>query len=89
MAIAIIRHDVADFAQWKPKFDAHRGARQAAGLEDLHVLRDSESPNRLTLLFRAADLNRAKEFANSAGLQDAMKGAGVVGQPEIQFLNEA
>jgi hypothetical protein len=89
MAIAIIYHEVEDFAKWKPKFDAHRGARQAAGLKDLHVLRDAEKPNQLTLLFQTSDLKRAKEFAASPDLHDAMKGAGVVGQPEIHFLNEA
>jgi hypothetical protein len=89
MAIVLVRHDIEDFAQWKPMFDAHRSARQAGGLWDLHVLRDTEKPNQLTLVFRADDLKQAKEFAESAELRDAMKGAGVVGQPEIRFLDEA
>jgi hypothetical protein len=89
MPILLIRHDVEDFARWKPKFDAHRSARQTAGLHDLHVLRDAEMPNQVTIICRADDLAQAKEFAGSADLREAMKGAGVIGQPDIKILNEA
>ena len=89
MPILIIDHEVEDFARWKPKFDAHRRSRERAGLQDLHVLRDAQQPNQVTIICRADDLQRAKEFGESADLREAMKGAGVVGAPLVRFLNEA
>jgi hypothetical protein len=29
---AVVTHPVADFDAWKPIFDAHRGAREKAGI---------------------------------------------------------
>src|SRR6266480_1215614 len=33
----LIRHKVADFAKWKPVYDAHLPARQKAGLKEEHL----------------------------------------------------
>ncbi len=87
MAHVLIRHKVADFAKWKPAYDAHAGERQGAGLEEEHLLRGIDNPNEVILLFAAADLKKAKEFAASASLREAMQKAGVIGQPDVCFLS--
>jgi uncharacterized protein YeaO (DUF488 family) len=89
MPFLMIRHDVADFDQWKKKYSAHETARRAAGLTEVHLLRDVEKPTHVILMFSVSDVQRAKEFGASADLQAAMKDAGVVGKPDINFLNEA
>src|SRR4030095_10456831 len=33
----LVRHKVADFAKWKPVYDAHLSARQKAGLKEEHL----------------------------------------------------
>jgi hypothetical protein len=38
------------------------------------------------LLFEAKDIQKAKEFASSADLREAMQSAGVVDKPDIYFL---
>jgi len=47
----LVRHKVADFAKWKPVYDAHASARQNAGLRELHLLRNTEDSNEVILLF--------------------------------------
>jgi hypothetical protein len=89
MAFLLIRHEVKDFDRWKPLYDGHRGARQAAGLHELHLFRDAEQPNRVTALFRADDVAKAKAFGSSPDLAAKMREAGVVGQPDVSVLNEA
>jgi hypothetical protein len=38
-------------------------------------------------LFEAEDLQKAQAFSESSDLREAMQKAGVVGQPDILFLN--
>ena len=55
----LIRHKVADFAKWKPVYDAHAPSRQKAGLKEEHLLRSADDPNEVILLFSAEDLDKA------------------------------
>ncbi len=84
----IVRHRVADFAKWKPVFDDHRPAREAAELKDLHVWRNADDPSDVVLLFEAGDVAKAKAFAGSPDLKEKMQEAGVVGPPDIVFLSD-
>jgi heme-degrading monooxygenase HmoA len=82
----LIRHKVADFAKWKPVYDAHASARQSAGLKEEHLLRNADDPNEVILLFSAQDLDKAKAFAASDDLRQAMQKAGVSDKPDVYFL---
>jgi hypothetical protein len=87
MTHLFIRHQVADFAKWKPVYDGHLAARQNAGLREKNLLRSINNPNEVVLLFEAEDLTRAQTFTESSELREAMQTAGVVGKPDILFLN--
>jgi len=87
MTHVLVRHNVADFAKWKPVYDAHLAARQKAGLRETNLLRSVDNPNEVVLLFEAEDLKRAQNFAESSDLREAMQKAGVVGKPDILFLS--
>jgi uncharacterized protein YeaO (DUF488 family) len=87
MTHILVRHKVADFAKWKPAYDAHLAARQKAGLREKNLLRSVDNPNEVVLLFEAEDLKKAQAFSESSDLSEAMQKAGVVGQPDILFLN--
>jgi len=82
----LVRHKVRDFGAWKPAYDAHRSKRDQAGLIEEHLLRGASDANEVVILFRAAELGRAKAFAESADLRDTMTKAGVVDRPDIHFL---
>jgi heme-degrading monooxygenase HmoA len=82
----LIRSKVADFVKWKPVYDAHAPARQNAGLKEEHLLRSIDNPNEVIVLFSAEDLDKAKAFAASDDLRQAMQRAGVSDKPDVYFL---
>ena len=84
----LVRHKVADFAKWKPVYDAHLSARQTAGLKEEHLFRNAEDPNEVLLLFSMEDLDKAKAFAASDTLREAMKKSGVTDKPDLYFLRK-
>ena len=86
MPYVLVRHKVADFSKWKPAYDAHLSARQKAGLKEEHLLRSTDDPNEVILLFQAEDVQKAKEFAASSDLHVRMQEAGVIDKPDIYFL---
>ncbi len=89
MSIGIIRHKVADYAKWRPVFDADEGRRKAAGLTNPRVFRSADDKNEIVMIFDIADLKKAREFAAAPGLKDAMMAAGVVDMPTIFLLEPA
>ncbi|MCH7897044.1 MAG: cyclase [candidate division NC10 bacterium] len=88
MAYILIRHKVADFGKWKPMYEDHRSAREAAGLKDLHLWRNEGDPTEIIVLFEASDLAKAKEFVGSSDMKEKMQAAGVQGAPNIVFLSK-
>jgi hypothetical protein len=82
----LVRHNVRDFSVWKPVYDADLPNRIAAGLTDRRLLRGVSDANEVVLLFEAADLDRAKAFVDSPTLREAMQQGGVVGKPDLYFL---
>jgi hypothetical protein len=46
MNYVLVRHKVADFSKWKPVYDAHLPARQAAGGTELYLLRNIDGSKR-------------------------------------------
>jgi hypothetical protein len=86
MPHVLIRHKVQDFGKWKPGYDAHLQARQAAGLTERLLSRNADNPNEVILLFEAKDLGKARAFASSADLKKKMQEVGVIDKPDIYFL---
>jgi heme-degrading monooxygenase HmoA len=84
----LIRHKVADFAKWRPVYDAHASARHNAGLKEEHLLRNADDPNEVILLFSTEDLDNAKAFTASDDLRQVMQKAGVSDKPDVYFLKD-
>ena len=82
----LVRHKVANFAKWKPIYDAHLSVRQKAGLKEEHLCRNADDPNEVLLLFSMEDLDKAKAFTASDDLRQAMEKAGVSDKPDVYFL---
>ena len=85
-SLLVIRSKVADYAKWRPVYDAHQAARDAAGLTKCMVRSTTDNPNEVFVACVFADLAKAKAFTASKSLADAMRKAGVVGRPEFYFL---
>jgi len=89
MVHMIIRHKVADYSRWKEAFDAHLNTRKAAGETDYRVLQSVDDPREVTIFLDWDSLERARRFAGSEDLKQAMQKAGVVGDPDVRFLEDA
>jgi hypothetical protein len=82
MAHVFIRHDVADYDEWRSHYDAHGPVRAEAGISDVAVLRDDRSPNTVWLVHEA-DPSSVEPFLSDPDVAQAMQAAGVVGEPQV------
>jgi quinol monooxygenase YgiN len=89
LATMIVRHRVAHFDTWKTVFDELDATRQEHGWIGSDVLRDDADPNYVVIVNHVKDLASAKRYGGSEALRAGMQRAGVIGAPDIQFLNEA
>jgi heme-degrading monooxygenase HmoA len=88
MPYLLVRHKVQDYAKWKPVFDEHSATRKVSGSQGGRLFRNAHDPNETVVLFEWDDLEKARQFAQSQDLQQAMQRAGVADQPDIYFLEE-
>ncbi|MBX0324531.1 hypothetical protein EGH21_15990 [Halomicroarcula sp. F13] len=88
MVYVLIRHEVADFDEWKPVFDEDDARREEAGQLSYRLFRTSEDPDELVAIFEMESMEGAREFIDSPELREKMETAGVVGDPEMTFLEE-
>jgi hypothetical protein len=87
MIYLYIRQTVKDYARWKEGFDTHAAARQAAGvMREPFVMHNVDDPNDIIVLLGWCDLKQARLFSQSVSWQMAMQEMGVVGSPEVRFL---
>ena len=84
----LVRHRVTEFAEWKRVFDLHEAKRAEAGLSVVHVLRSADDPHLVVLMLKASDVSRAKAFAASLDVKEAMQKGGVMDRPEAYFLTD-
>lgn len=87
MKTAILRHKVADFNKWKTVYDADKVNREKAGLKEQWVKRNEKDPSEVVMCFDVADQKHAEGYTQSPELQAQMKNGGVIGKPELIFLN--
>ena len=87
--LLLIRLRVADYAKWKPVFDERESSRTQHGAKRHWVYRSAGDGNDVTISVEFSTLDQAKAYAGDPGLRDAMGRAGVAGQPEFAYLEEA
>ena len=87
MGMMIVRHKVRDYGQWRPIFDRHADMQKRAGLVNPRVYHSADSnKSEIVVVFDTEDTKKAKDFAASADLKEAMEKAGVLDTPTIYFL---
>ena len=87
LAGLIVRHEVRDYSAWKTAFDADGPARTKAGVIGHAVNRSVRNPNVVVVYLQAESLDGLRAFAGSAELKQVMQAAGVVGAPDLSFVN--
>ena len=89
MAYMFVRHSVQDYGAWKSVFDSKRDLRTRYGEQSYQILHQGNGSNEVVALFGWDNLENARKYAASTELKEAMQNAGVIGKPEILFLEEA
>ncbi|RIK33573.1 MAG: cyclase [Chloroflexi bacterium] len=87
MSYIIVKHKVADYARWKPLFDADGANRQAGGSKGGQLFRSADDPNEVVMLLEW-DLEQARQFRQCEALSAKLQEAGVLGPPDFYFLEE-
>ncbi len=85
--LAIIKHKVADFAKWLPLFESHDTARLRFGLHNFMIGRGVKDSNMVLVALWMDDFEKAKAFTELPDLKAAMQKGGVIGKPEISFMD--
>jgi hypothetical protein len=89
MVHVIVRHKVADYVRWKEAFDGDLGARKTAGEVGYRVMLSVDDPREVTIFLDWDSLDRARKFAMSDDLKQKMQQSGVIGDPDVRFLEDA
>jgi hypothetical protein len=89
MVRMFIHHRVEDYEQWRRGYDAFDEERRGMGVTDDGVFCAVDDPNDVTAFHDFSTVEEAKAFAGSARLREVMGDAGVVGEPEIWFTEQA
>ena len=88
MAVLLIRHRVRQYHDWKAVFDADAAARHAYGALSGRIFRGVSDPDEVVVVLEWDDPERARLFARSDDLRQALALAGVADQPDIWILGE-
>lgn len=89
MVHVIVRHKVADYAKWKQAFDSHLNRRLAGGETGTRVFHSVDDPHEVVVFSDWDNVDHARRFMSSDDLKKAMKDAGVLGVPDIVFVQDA
>ncbi len=89
MVHVLVRHKVADYGRWKESFDSHLNARRRAGEVGFRLFHSMDDPRELFVMMDWESVEEARRFLNSSELRERMQQAGVQGEPEIQYLEDA
>jgi hypothetical protein len=88
MHYLLIHHKVADYEQFRPVFDEDAGRRRLSGSKGGRVFRSTTNPNEVVALFEWDDVERARAFAASYELREAVEWATAVGEWSATTLEE-
>ena len=84
----IVSLKVAEFSKWKAGFDAHAEDRAEAGLNAV-AHQNIDDPDNAIVIVTAPSKEAFLAFFTRPETQEMQKKAGVLGPPEIKFINPA
>lgn len=88
MFFLTVKHEIDDFDTWKAAFDESEDLRNRYHLGPGWILRDPRQPNMITVALQVEDLGLAREFIHCKELRDFMDRGGVIGRPDVNYLQE-
>ncbi|MBI5301947.1 MAG: cyclase [Chloroflexi bacterium] len=88
MPYVLVQVKFEDYAKWKSGFAEAGTLRKAYSSKGVRVFRNTAKPNEAVIVGEYQDLERARQLFQSAEFRQATQRAGVVGTPEVTFLDE-
>ena len=89
MTTVAVRHRVTDFETWLVTYKEHGSVRDRIGCTGAEVLRDESDPSSVLVLTHWSTAAAAHQFASDPSLPEAIKKAGVISEPRIEFYEES
>jgi len=86
LAGIIATHAVEDYDRWRAVYDELADFRKQNGIVGDAVNQELDDPNHVIVYHQANDMDSLRAFVDSVELAEAMPRAGVIGQPDIQFV---
>ena len=84
----IVSLKVADFDDWKAVFDSAASSREEAGI-NAKAYQNLDDPNNPIAIGTAPSKETFVAFFTTPEIQEDQKKAGILGPPEVTFLEEA
>jgi heme-degrading monooxygenase HmoA len=88
MIYALAIQKIKDYDKWKQVFDEHSKVRKDEGSNGAIIYRNSNDPKELVIITEWKNMESAKNFSLSEDLNINMKKAGVIGLPELHYLEQ-
>lgn len=88
MARMFIRHKVNDYPKWRKVYDDFEATRTEMGEIGDSVFQLAGDPNDVTVIHDFDSVDKAKALLESSELREAMRKAGVEGQPDVWITTE-
>ena len=85
---SIASFEIQDYKQFKDEFDAIQDTLRNVGFKRTYLNRDADDSNHLIVVHEFEDLQKARDFYKSQDFRQCMERAGVIGQPQITFMEE-
>jgi heme-degrading monooxygenase HmoA len=90
MAYVLIEHLVGDFETFKQVYEDDAERRHRSGSKGGQVFRAADDPNNIIIVLEWDDVERAREFAHSLELHQAMEwSTSNVATPRVTVLEHA
>lgn len=85
----VVRHQVNDYATWRPVYDSLEGLRGQHGCTGARVWQHADNSNDVLVTHDFPTAEQAAGFADDPELKAGMTKAGVAGPPQIDIFTVA
>ena len=87
-AILLTRFKVADYDKWRQTFEGHAELRKRSGCTGTHIFRNTHDTSEVVINLQWDSEENAQKFLASAEARAAMQESGMVGAPDMLFLED-
>ena len=83
MPMIAVQFTIRDYAKFRSHFDKEKPLRDKAGIVSSQIFRGADNDKEILVLSGTTDLEKAREAIEGQEIRNAMREAGVVGNPKV------